>query len=119
MEELAAPHAEQAQARADSVAPTMEQPTVVELTAPTMEEPTTTGPTSPSGGLHDEGDPSVEEAWDAAATSSGLTEAGTELAGDALSSGAQGPPVVNEQASSAAASTVGEALCGGYEPRYP
>ena len=56
----------------------MEQPIVAKPTAPTMEEPSTTGPTSPSGGLHDEGDPSVEEAWDAMETWSGPTKVGTE-----------------------------------------
>ena len=51
-----------------------------------MEEPSTTGLTSPDGGLHDEGNPGVEEAWDAVATSSGLAGVGTEPVGDAPSS---------------------------------
>ena len=105
MEEPAAPHTKQALARVDPVAPTVEQPMVVELTASTMEESSTTGPTLPGGGLHDEGDPSVEEAWDATTTSSGLAGVGTEPAGDASSSAAQGPPTVAEQASSVVAST--------------
>ena len=110
MEEPAAPHAKQAQVRVDLVFPTMEQPTVAELTAPTMEEPSTTGPTSPNGGFHDEGDPGVEEAWDAVATSSGLAGAGTEPAGDAPSSAAQSPPVVAEQVSSTVAAMAEVAL---------
>ena len=109
-EESTAPHAEQAQARADPVAPNMEQPMVAEPTTPTMEEPSTTRPTSPGEGLHDKGDPSVEEAWDVATTSSGLVGAGTELAGDAPSSVTQGPLVVAEQASSATAAKAGVAL---------
>ena len=75
-----------------------------------MEEPSTTGLTSPGGGLHDEGDPSVEEAWDAMATLSDLAGAGMKPAGDTLSSAVQGPPVVAEQAPSTATSTVGVAL---------
>ena len=109
-EEPAAPHAKQAQARMNLVAPNVKQPTVVEPTAPTMEEPSTTGPTLPSSGLHDKGDPGVEKAWDAAKTSSGLARVGMESMGDAPSSVAQGPPEVVEQASSAAASIAGVAL---------
>ena len=74
-----------------------------------MEEPSTTGLTSPGGGLHDEGDPNVDEAWDATVTLSGLAKAGVP-ARDALSSAAQGPPTVAEQASSAATSTAGVVL---------
>ena len=69
-----------------SATPTVEQLTVVESTALTMEECSTTRPTSPGSGLHDEGDPSVEEAWDAMVTSSGLARAGTEPTGDEPSS---------------------------------
>ena len=65
MEEPTAPHAEQAQARADPVAPTVEQLMVAEPTTPTMEEPSTTRSTSPSDELHDKGDLGVEEVWDA------------------------------------------------------
>ena len=82
MEEPVAPHAKQAQARVDPVAPTVEQLTVVESTALTMEECSTTRPTSPGSGLHDEGDPSVEEVWDAVAMSSGLAGASTKPTGD-------------------------------------
>ena len=97
----------------DLVTSTMEQPTVVELTAPTMEEPTTTRLTSPGGGLHDNGNPSVE-AWDAAVTSGGLGGVGTEPEGDVPSSAAQGSPAVAEQALSAMPPTAGEALgCSG------
>ena len=109
-EEPVAPHSEQAQARVDSVAPTMEQPMVAEPTAPTMEEPSTTGPTSPGGRLHDEGNPSVEEALDAMARLSGLARAGMKPAGDASSSAAQGPPMVAKPASSTAVSMVGVVL---------
>ena len=97
MEESATPHAEGAQARANPV-------------APTMEEPSTTRPTSPGGGLHEKGDPTVEEVWDVLATSSGLAEAGTEPAGDAPSSAAQSPPVVAEQVSSTVAAMAEVAL---------
>ena len=62
-----------------------------------MGEPSIAGPTSLGGGLHDEGDPSVEEMWGVAATSSALTEASMEPASDAPSSAARGPPVVVEQ----------------------
>ena len=72
----------------DPVAPTMEQPTVAEPTTPTMEEPTTTGPTSHGSGLHDVGDPSVEEEWDATTTLGSLGGAGTEPMGNASSSAA-------------------------------
>ena len=82
---------------------------VVEPTTPTMEVPITTGLTSPSGGLHDEGDPSVE-AWDATAMSGGLGGAGIEPSGDAPSSATQGSPVVAEQALSAVPLMAGEAL---------
>ena len=61
---------------------------VAEPTTPTMEVPSITRPTSPGGGLHDEGDPSVEEAWDAMVMSSGLAGAGTEPTGDTPSSAA-------------------------------
>ena len=52
----------------------------------------------------------VEEAWDAMATSSGLTGAGTEPVRDAPSSVARSPPAVAEQAPFAVVSTVGVAL---------
>ena len=71
---------------------------VAKPTTPTMEKPSTTEPTSPGGGLHDEGVPSVEEAWDAMVTLSGLARAGTEPAGVA-----HDPPTVDEQASPAMA----------------
>ena len=109
-EELAAPYDEQAWARTDLVTPIMEQPMVAEPTAPTMEEPSTTGPTSPDGGFHDEGDPGVEEAWDAMAMLGGLGGAGMEPAGDAPSSAAQGSPMVAEQAPSAVPPMAIEAL---------
>ena len=66
-----------------------------------MGEPSIAGPASPGDGLHDDGDPSVEEIRDAAATSSGLAGVGTEPMGDAPSSATQGPPTVAEQASMA------------------
>ena len=110
MKEPTAPHTEQAQARADPVTPTVEQPTVAEPFTSTMEEPSTTGLTSPGVGLHDEGDPDVEEAWDATMMLSGLARAGTEPTGYASSSATQGPPTVAEQASSAATSTTGVVL---------
>jgi len=92
-----APTADLAQTRADLVAPASEQSTATGLTGPTMGEPSTAGPASPSGGLHDEGDPGAEEMWSAAATSSGLDGASTEPTGDALSRVACGPPMVAEQ----------------------
>ena len=91
----------------DLVTPTVEQLTVAEPTAPTMEEPSTTGLTSHGIGLHDEGDPDVEEAWDATMMLSGLARAGTEPAGDAPSSAARGPPVVAEQVAAMAEAALG------------
>ena len=70
----------------DPAAPTMEQPMIARLTAPTMVEPSVTRPTLPGGGLHDDGDPGVEEVWGAAATSSSLAGVSTKPVGDALSS---------------------------------
>ena len=77
---------------------------VAEPTAPAMEEPSTTGPISPGGGLHDEGDPGVEE------LSGGLGGEGMETTGDASSSTTLGLPMVAEQAPSAVPPTVGEVL---------
>ena len=77
---------------------------VVESTTPAIEEPPMTGPTSPGGGLHDEGDSSVEE------PSSDLGGAGTETAGDAPSSTTQGSPTVAEQAPSVVPPMVGKVL---------
>ena len=70
-----------------------------------MGEPSTTGPTSAGGGLHDDGDPGMEEMWDATMMSSSLVGANMLPTGDVLSSTAQGPPTAAEQVPSVGAST--------------
>ena len=107
VEEPRAPHAKTEHAKMDLAAPTMEQPMIARLTDPTMEEPSTTGLTSPGGELYDESDPSVEEVWGVAATSSGLAGASMETAGDAPSSVARGPPMVAEQVAAMAEAALG------------
>ena len=106
-----APPADPTHTRANPVAPAPEQSATVGLTNPTMGEPSTTGLASPSGGLHDDGDPGVEEMRDAVAMSSGLARANMELAGDMPSSAAQGSPTAAKQTSSAGAS-IAEAVLG-------
>lgn len=91
----------------DPVAPTVEQMPIAEPITPATEEPPATGSTSPSGGVHDEGDPAnvsgSEEAWTAAESWGGPARAGTEAAGDTLSSVVEGLSAATEQATSAAA----------------
>jgi hypothetical protein len=55
---------------------------------------------SPGDGVHDEGNPGDEEIWGGTVTSADLARAGVE---DTLSSVARDPPIVAEQAPSAAA----------------
>lgn len=101
-----ASYAEQGQGEADLVAPTMEEPTVVEPTTPIMEEPPVTGLTSPSGGLHDEGDSGGKDLWSAVATSVDPARVGARVIRNALSSPTQEPSTVAKQAMASTMSTV-------------
>lgn len=86
---------------ADPVAPTVEQPVAMEPAAPTTDDPPVTRPTSPDGGAHDEGDPSDEGLWSAAATSADPAGVGAGATGDAPSNVAQDLPTVAPAASTA------------------
>ena len=81
-----APPTDPVQTRADPVALASEQSIAIGPTDRTMGEPSKAGPVSPGDGLHDKGNPSVEEMQDAAATSSGLVGATIEPMGDVSSS---------------------------------
>ena len=80
----------------------MEQPAAAEPTAPAIEEPPVTGPTSPSGGAHDEGDPTDalgdEGVWAMAGVPMESSRVGAETTRPMVGSSTQDPPVAMEHA---------------------